>query len=106
MSDIVRPLSAVWSGEIHKDRCRGARVRDHLDTGPAIPLISLEFNLPHFEQSLRRILEKIEAVSSRYRYNLAIMEPPLEFDEWLTAAESLAEIKRRGWFYVGLYARL
>lgn len=73
-----------------------------------IPLISLEFNLPHFDRSLRQTLEKIEAVSSRYRFNVAITEPPLkfEFDEWLSAAESLAAIERRKWFYVELYARL
>jgi hypothetical protein len=73
-----------------------------------IPLISLEFNLPHFEQSLKRTVLKIETVSSRYRFNVAITEPPLkfEFDEWLTGAEALAGIERRGWFYVELYARL
>jgi len=73
-----------------------------------IPLISLEFNLPHFEQSLKLTLEKLRTISSRYRFNVAITEPPLkfEFDEWLTGAELLAEIKRRGWFYVELYARL
>lgn len=73
-----------------------------------IPLISLEFNLPHFEKALRQTLEKLRTISSRYRFNVAITEPPLkfEFDEWLAGEDLLAEIKRRGWFYVELYARL
>jgi FkbM family methyltransferase len=73
-----------------------------------IPWISLEFNLPHFEQALRQTLEKMQTISPHYRFNVAITEPPLklEFDEWLTGEESLAEIKRRGWLYVELYARL
>ena len=73
-----------------------------------IPLISLEFNLPHFEHSLKQTLEKVQAISSRYRFNVAITEPPqrFEFDDWLTGEASFAEIKRRGWLYVELYARL
>jgi FkbM family methyltransferase len=73
-----------------------------------IPLISLEFNLPHFERSLTETVEKIRTISSDYRFNVAITEPPtkFEFDEWLTGEQALAEIKRRGWLYVELYARL
>jgi FkbM family methyltransferase len=73
-----------------------------------VPLISLEFNLPHFEESLKQTLEKLRIISPRYRFNVAITEPPLkfEFDEWLTAGDLLAEIRRRGWLYIELYARL
>jgi hypothetical protein len=73
-----------------------------------IPLISLEFNLPDFEHALNQTVEKIQAINSRYRFNVAITEPPLkfEFDKWLTDADALAEVKRRGWLYLELHARL
>jgi hypothetical protein len=108
MPDVVRPVPSPWLDQVHEDRCRGAGVRDHLDVGSEIPLISLEFNLPHFEQSPKLTLEKLRTISSRYTFNVAITEPPLkfEFDEGLMGAELLAEIKRRAWFYVELCAQL
>jgi hypothetical protein len=42
-----------------------------------IPLISLEFNLPQFWESLGACVRLIEEIDGGYRFNAAITEPPV-----------------------------
>jgi hypothetical protein len=43
-----------------------------------IPLISPEFNLPHFEQSLKQTPQKLWTDSARDRFNVAIADRRIE----------------------------
>jgi FkbM family methyltransferase len=73
-----------------------------------VPLVSLEFNLPEFQEALEQSVRKLASVSAAYRFNAAISEPPdrLEFAEWLPAEETIARIRQEGWLFVELFARL
>ncbi len=74
----------------------------------AIPRVSLEFNLPMFQEDLVRCVEHLARLDAGYRFNVAITEPPLRFelDGWLPADTFVTTLAARGWGYAEVYARL
>jgi FkbM family methyltransferase len=75
--------------------------------GEAVPLISMEFNLPQMWDSLQQCVKHLEGLNKQYRFNVSTTEPPdhLEWEEWLTAHEVVLRIQSRGWQFVEIYAR-
>lgn len=72
----------------------------------AIPLVSLEFNLPSHHRALVDCVRKLASLGP-YQFNVAISEPPVRFElEWSGPVSVIAEIDRRAWGYVELYARV
>jgi FkbM family methyltransferase len=71
-----------------------------------VPLVSMEFNLPHMSQALTSCVERLERLGL-YDFNAAITEPPRKFAlEWLSGADVVAAIRASGWGYAEVYARL
>ena len=74
----------------------------------AVPLISLEFNLPHFMVSLQNSIKTLSSLDDAIRFNVSLTEPPLrlEFRHWLSGEELLDRVKKNRWAYIELFARL
>lgn len=73
----------------------------------AVPLLSVECNLPHFCNETLEIVKKLSDLSSLIRFNFVTTEPPLKFeaDDWLEANEIIPIVESGRHTYLELYAR-
>lgn len=72
-----------------------------------VPLISMEFNFPQMWTAMLACIQRLQKIDLRYRFNVAITEPPLklEFNRWVTGDQAVSRVRAAGWPYVELYAQ-